>query len=342
MAGRPAINKNKGMRLSLQQVYAMVIKKAIHTWRNRVITFVQLLLPVVFAILALVSESTGQVVKDEPQINLDLTPFKSPAYFYQNVGSTTFTNDATAKYQSSFSGITAVDAGSGTIVAFVETTSASTSITQFFQKHLVGAQFTATDSIAYFNGEGFHTPGIALNQLMDGFRKKYVGTTKSISVANHPIPLSEADKSNKVQVTALALGFTVAFLTLFGMAFLTTSFILFLIKERFMGAKHLQKVSGVSSFAYWISNFIWDLFNYMIPVVLIIIVFAAFNKPAYTGDSRLGIVFLAFLVYGICCLPFVYFLHYMFTVPSTGMTAITMLNIVTGKYVCSKDMNCEF
>jgi hypothetical protein len=57
--------------------------------------------------------------------------------------------------------------------------------------------------------------------------------------------------------------------------------VIFLIKERASGAKHLQKVSGVGSGAFWFSNFFWDMINYLIPVFLILIVFALKKYSAY-------------------------------------------------------------
>ena len=106
---------------------------------------------------------------------------------------------------------------------------------------------------------------------------------------------------------------------------------MFLIKERASGAKHLQKVSGVSSYVYWTSNFVWDMVNYFLPALLILVCFAAFQTEAYTGDHRLGLIFAMLVLYGWAAMPFVYMMHYLFKVPSTGMVVVTVLNIVTGK-----------
>ena len=67
------------------------------------------------------------------------------------------------------------------------------------------------------------------------------------------------------------------------MAFLASSFVIFLVQEKASKAKHLQFVSGVDPLCYWTASFAWDLINYLVPVVLIVIIFAAFNVPAYAG-----------------------------------------------------------
>ena len=44
--------RNTGASLSLQQFRGMFVKRVIHSWRNRVLTISQILVPIVFTILA--------------------------------------------------------------------------------------------------------------------------------------------------------------------------------------------------------------------------------------------------------------------------------------------------
>ena len=79
------------------------------------------------------------------------------------------------------------------------------------------------------------------------------------------------------------LGFNIAFNGLFGMAFLASSFVVFLVQERTNKAKHVQFVSGVDPISYWHSAYTWDLINFLVPTLSILILVAAFDVPAYTG-----------------------------------------------------------
>ena len=79
------------------------------------------------------------------------------------------------------------------------------------------------------------------------------------------------------------MGLNVAFNLLFGMAFLASSFVVFVVQERTNGAKHVQLVSGVDPFSYWTASWMWDLINFTFPCICIIILFACFDVPAYTG-----------------------------------------------------------
>ena len=87
-----------------------------------------------------------------------------------------------------------------------------------------------------------------------------------------------------------AVGLNVAFNLLFGMAFLASSFVVFVVQERNNGAKHVQFVSGVDPLSYWTASWMWDLINFTLPCICIIILFALFDVPAYTGIT--SIVFI--------------------------------------------------
>ena len=68
-----------------------------------------------------------------------------------------------------------------------------------------------------------------------------------------------------------------------GMSILVATFVVFLVKESSVKAKHIQFVSGVHSFNFWLSTYLWDLVNYFIPAVIIVPVLAAFDMPGTTG-----------------------------------------------------------
>lgn len=165
---------------------------------------------------------------------------------------------------------------------------------------------------------------------MNGFLK-YVSndSSKHISVKNHPLP--EVSDSNRMHSSGMDL--SVAILIVFGMAFMSATFSMFYIKERSTGAKHLQVVSGVGPVTYWMASFAWDLVNYMIPILVILIVFVAFQVDAYL--DRLGYVFFVFILYGWSVIPCVFLLQHMFSKPATGLILISLLNVVTGTYFCS-------
>ena len=116
--------------------------------------------------------------------------------------------------------------------------------------------------------------------FIDRDKQTYVqltGEEHTMTFINHPMPKGELAAAQDSMLVALQLGFSIGFSMLFGMAFLTSSFCYFLIRERQTGAKHLQVVSGVGPFAFWVASLAWDIVNYMIPCLVLLVVFAAFQ-----------------------------------------------------------------
>lgn len=67
------------------------------------------------------------------------------------------------------------------------------------------------------------------------------------------------------------MGFAIAINLLYGMASLSSTFALLLVSERAIKAKHVQFVSGVYIINFWFSALLWDLINFLIPCVLMLV-----------------------------------------------------------------------
>lgn len=323
----------------------MFLKKVIHTFRNQLVTGVQLVVPVIFTIMALSTELSIPKPTDEPPLTLDLKPFGTGLTELYSAGdlTTNLSLGVTSRYQDILQLRGDVP---GAVREFpfdnaVIDTTKSVGLATFNKKYIIGLDIErgTKDSqpvnfiTAYFNGQPFHSPPISISYAMNALLKHVTNNnTQSITTRNNPLPLPIKDNSRNLFFSTLGTGFVVAFTVIFGMAFLIASFTLFLIKERTTGARHLQRVSGVSTGAFWFSNFAWDMINYLVPVLCIIVVFAAFNTAAFNEDHRLGILFSLFMLFGWGSLPFVYLIQFVFKTPPAGMVALSMLNILSGNF----------
>ena len=67
-------------------------------------------------------------------------------------------------------------------------------------------------------------------------------------------------------------------------------------------SKHIQFVSGVHISVYWVANYVWDMINYLIPLVFLMIVYAAFDIDAFKGSNFGAVVVLLVSSYdiGVC------------------------------------------
>ena len=115
------------------------------------------------------------------------------------------------------------------------------------------------------------------------------------------------------------------------MAFLASSFVRLVVAERESKAKHVQFVSGVSPVSYWLSAYAWDMINYVVPCLMILILFAAFDIPAYTGGHNLALVFMSLMFYGWAIIPLMYLVSFLFSKPASAFILLTLFNIVTGE-----------
>ena len=87
-------------------------------------------------------------------------------------------------------------------------------------------------------------------------------------------------------------GFAIGVLTTFGFSVLLAYFVLFVVKEKENGAKHLQFVSGVHSSTYWLANYLFDNLIILIVIALSTIVVAVFQISSFSAGEPLGAVVL--------------------------------------------------
>lgn len=127
-----------------------------------------------------------------------------------------------------------------------------------------------------------------------------------------------------------SIGFQIAFNIGFSMTFVSSFYILFCVRERVSKAKHLQFVSGVNVFIFWISSYIFDFIHFTVMSIFLIITLAAFQEDGFRTVPELGRVFSVLTMFGVSMLPLVYLASFCFKIPSSGYTKMTFVSIFTG------------
>ena len=113
--------------------------------------------------------------------------------------------------------------------------------------------------------------------------REATGNTEfKIQTTLHPLPITSAEES----IGKADDAFTAWFLIVLGFPFIAGSFATFVVQERESKAKHLQTVAGVKPSAYWISTFLWDVANYVIPCGITIILMFAFSIDIMTTTEN--------------------------------------------------------
>ena len=114
---------------------------------------------------------------------------------------------------------------------------------------------------------------------------------------NHPLPF-KPQQLNQATVEPIANDLFVAICILLALSFIPASFLIFLVDERASNSKQLQFISGIKPYIYWISNFIWDLVNYIVPCLICVIIFLLFDSKIFTSKENFGPLICLMLLYG--------------------------------------------
>ncbi|NXU74146.1 ABCA4 protein, partial [Oreotrochilus melanogaster] len=186
----------------------------------------------------------------------------------------------------------------------------------------------------WFNNKGWHAMVSFLNVANNAILRASLHGGQAaeeygITAVNHPLNLTK-EQLSEVTVLTASVDAVVAICVIFAMSFIPASFVLYLIQERVTKAKHLQFVSGVSPAVYWITNFMWDIVNYALSAGMVVLIFAGFNKKAYTSPTNLPVLVALLLLYGWAVIPMMYPASSFFSVPSTAYVALSCINLFVG------------
>ena len=287
--------KTDAASLAAQRFYAMIIKHAIHSWRNRVVTLVQLLLPVIFAILGCVSALNVSSKTDPPPLSLNLSYFNKPDVPYTSVGS----GSVASQLAKSYFGV-ASEYGNPMYVNGSNSSSdmddylldiAKRSLEDYNQMHIVAATANGSGNgtlVGHFNNFALHSIAISLSLVDNALLRYAVPGSHRIVTVNHPLPWSVNTRTNSAAMGAFARASAFSFQVSIGLAFLVGFFVVFVINQRANKAKLSQFIGGIDAVGYWLAAFLWDLLCFAVSSVLIVIVVLAFQVDAYSEWPVLG------------------------------------------------------
>ncbi|TKC51398.1 hypothetical protein EI555_019936 [Monodon monoceros] len=232
----------------------------------------------------------------------------------------------------------------------------------FDKNYLVAASFedmgNHTIVTALFNNQAYHSPALAL-ALVDNVPFKLLsGARASIMVFNHPQPQSNKETSENILYEYVRLSFPpqcfslyhlllpfflfcfnhklgpkghyLVINLLFGMAFLSSSFSILTVKERCIKTKQVQFISGVYVATFWLSALLWDLISFLIPTLLLLVVFLYYDEEAFTHPENIPALVLMLMLYA-SIIPFIYLTSFCFDNAGSAcvklIITLTFLNI---------------
>ncbi|XP_053559159.1 phospholipid-transporting ATPase ABCA1-like [Bombina bombina] len=199
-----------------------------------------------------------------------------------------------------------------------------------FIKELV----TQNNVKVWFYNQGWHAVVSFINVANNAILRGNLQSGKAleeygITTYNHPLNLTKEQLSGGSFASSIT-DMVISICVIFAMSFIPASFVLFLIQERVTKAKHLQLASGVNPVIYWIANYAWDMCNYIVPCVIVVILFLCFQEEAYVSAQNLPVLILLLILYGWSVTPLMYPASFFFSVPSTAYVVLTCINMFIG------------
>jgi ABC-type multidrug transport system ATPase subunit len=182
-------------------------------------------------------------------------------------------------------------------------------------------------TVIFTNASAYHGLPEAISEWMGtAARSQTQNSNLKMRIGNFPLPLTNRQTGTINSFQTIIIGFFI----LIPFTFIPSTFVSWVVKERQCKAKHLQFVSGVNYFAYWTSNYLFDLTSFVVTEILAITVFFIFGRDEYVGSDSLGATFVLFLLYGLSAIAAAYTVSFFFENHSSAQTIVMLGNFLCG------------
>nr|XP_034363568.1 ATP-binding cassette sub-family A member 17 [Arvicanthis niloticus] len=325
----PPMKLNTGFCLLCQQFYAMLLKKATYSRRNWMLVLsVQVLLPLAIIMLCLTFFNFKLRKLDNVPLELTLQTYGQtivPFFIAENSHLDPQLADNFVKML--------VAAGQvplriqGSVEDFL-LKKAKEAPEDFDKLYVVAASFEDTNNYttvkALFNNQAYHSPGLALALVDNLLFKLLSGANASITTTNYPQPQTAMELSESILYQG-PKGHYLVVNFLFGIAFLSSSFAILTVGEKNIKSKNLQFVSGVSMVVFWLSALLWDLLSFLVPTLLLVLVFLWYKEEAFAHHESIPAVVLIMMLYGWAIIPLVYTVSFSFKTPGSACVKLVLM-----------------
>ncbi|XP_062957203.1 phospholipid-transporting ATPase ABCA3-like [Cynocephalus volans] len=320
----PTIIFNTGYSLYNQQFRAMFIKRMMFSWRNWKLLLLQILgLVGCFAFLL----RAGNTLENDNIRQMDLGQYGQTIVPFSISGNSNLTTNLLKHLESMLkSDNQRLKEVQGNLPTYLRTNRECIHLCIIALSIEVKANETLFTVL--FNNEAYHSPSVSLAVLDNILFKSLSGANASLTVFNKPQPLPDDRKHSR----GFAYGQQVALNIQFGMAFLISGFCLPTVAERMTKAKHIQFLSGVSVFAYWLSALLWDFIIFFINCGLLLVMLKYYKFDIYVMDYHALETMLILTLYGWSAIPLVYLMSFLFSGSTSAFIKLLLLNYFSGTF----------
>ncbi|CAI5452156.1 unnamed protein product [Caenorhabditis angaria] len=336
-----AIQRNTGFVLQMQHAKAMFIKRAIFFFRKWTQFIPQLIFPIAYLSLMVSVSKIVPKVKEQDPLTISLQPYADetdPSYVI--VGNGTYFNTPLSNFVTNtinslgFSSNKIVTQVTNNVVNYIyDVTNAEGSRDVGLHYGLAFVPYTI-ESIqtikAYFNNFAMFTAPLSITMTDSIVLSRKMNQNYTFTAINHPLPPTTSDTLKTTQAGTFAAGL-LAYGLIVSFALIVAGYAQFLITESKKKSKHMQLLSGIRPWMYWLTAFIWDAIWFILRVICFDAIFYIFNIVEYTTDFGVMLsLTLAMILYGWTTIPLTYFFQFFFSSAPKGFMIIIMYHILTG------------
>lgn len=312
----------------------MFLKKYLYTIRNLPMLIVQIIMPIYFVFITIQVARTQATFRELKPLDINLQAYgylsktlleKSNISDRPNLLKIAKEYENYVKHETSDSNFEEISVGFEDFILNLY----KTILVRINTKYVAAATFYPQNITAWLNNQPLHTAPLTVNLIHNAMARAYLGPEYQISVTNSPLPYRPDSKFYQLLI-GNSLGTQLSSNTCFCMCFVSSMYILFMIKERVSRSKLLQFVGGVNLWTFWLTQIIWDYFTYLVTALVFVGTIACFQEENFSTFSELSKYFLLLMIFGVSVLPFTYLMANFFTEPAIGFGRISILNLFAG------------
>ncbi|CAG0889944.1 unnamed protein product [Cyprideis torosa] len=335
----------------LQHLWSQLVKNCMYIWRNWILMALVIFLPAGYMLIQMFFLQAQPFWYASFSRTFTLADYRGPitTVAYASPPATVSEVAKAFKQLSEEDGSTIREVPDGTSVDIVFAGKAVEDPYEYNYKYIIGADFQGNpiirvstsnktqdpDVIGYFGGFATHSTPLSIQEVHSAILASEVGNEKCrFRTTNKPLPQNAMEyiqdnlgtkKSDTVKGQILHLMVPVLGIAL-SISF--TGLSMGLLSERLSKAKHLQIVSGLRIWVYWLGVFIVQYFVYLVTIALVIVAFHAHG--GYEQMMRLsGKIFVILATEGFVVLPYMYFLTLLFNSVEIGFIVIFVILLLT-------------
>ncbi|XP_076762980.1 ATP-binding cassette sub-family A member 17 [Xylocopa sonorina] len=324
----PPSQKVEGWSLYMQAILALYHKKLTYTTKNLGNLLQILLLPLLSVVLMGLSYSTpGDSTTVFP---LELNMYRYPKSVYSSTNRT-----IGIEYENSVKhfGGSVKEIGKNVSVTSALLDHAVQDIAEYRNNYIVSAEFNISNGILYANGFyskiAMHSVPLTMNLVSNTLIKSMAGTEYSIHVSSQKLPDSLSTSALYEMSTRIEAESLMRVLVFCCFFFPTVAlFLAHPFQEMETKMKQLQRMTGVTSCAYWLTMFTFDFLIFAVSTVIIVLGFYFLDiilDIRLYYSTEILIMMLLLLLFGMSSL----FITYIFSfVDKSKNTVQTILSIV--------------